>query len=150
LDCYPLPLFEEIAAMLSNCKYFSVIDLKDPYLHLPVAEQSPKYFVIVTHKGHFSYTRLPFGVNFAPTFFQAIMGKILPGIQSTAAYIDDIINGANTTDAQLSTLRFVFNYLRKAGIRAQLSTCQFMQSSKMYGTSDTELMRKGCTPRTSV
>ena len=76
-DNYPLPRFEEIAAKLSNCRYFSVIDLKDAYLQLPVAEASQKYFVIATHKGYFRYTRLPFGVNFAPGLFQATMDKIL-------------------------------------------------------------------------
>lgn len=131
-DNYPLPRFEEIAAKLNNCRYFSVIDLKDAYLQLPVAEASRKYFVIVTHKGYFRYTRLPFGVNFAPSLFQATMDKILANVQSTAAYIDDVISGADSTDRHLDILRSVFSCLRQAGVRTQLSKCRFMQTSVEY------------------
>ena len=44
-DKYPLPRFEEIAAKLNNSRYFSVVDLKDAFLQLPVAESSRKYLV---------------------------------------------------------------------------------------------------------
>jgi transposase InsO family protein len=131
-DNYPLPRFEEIASTLNNCKYFSVIDLKDAFLQLPVSESSRKYLVIATHKGYFRYTRLPFGVNFAPSLFQATMDKILAGVQSTSAFIDDVITGADTADRQLEILRSVFGCLRSAGIRTQLSKCRFLQSSVRY------------------
>ncbi len=131
-DRYPLPRFEEIAAKLNGCQYFSVIDLKDAYLQLPVAEESRKYFVISTHKGYFVYTRLPFGVNFAPSLFQSTMDKILAGIPATSAYIDDIISGADSVDGHLTTLRVIFDCLRKAGVRTQLNKCRFLQASVTY------------------
>jgi hypothetical protein len=80
-DKYPLPRFEEIASKLNGCNVFSVINLKDAYLQLPVAEQSRKYFTIVTHRGYLRYSRLPFGVNFAPSLFQSTLDKILSGIR---------------------------------------------------------------------
>ena len=54
-DKYPLPRFEEIATKLNNSRYFSVVDLKDAFLQLPVAESSRKYRVVATHKGYFRY-----------------------------------------------------------------------------------------------
>jgi transposase InsO family protein len=131
-DSYPLPRFEEIAAKLNNCRYFSVLDLKDAYLQLPVAEASRKYFIIATHMGYFRYTRLAFGVNFAPAVFQATMDKILAGMQSTSAYIDDIISGSESIEQHLDILRSVFSCLRQAGVRIQLSKCRFMQTSVEY------------------
>ena len=131
-DRYPLPRFEEIAAKLNGCKLFSVIDLKDAHLQLPVAESSRKYLVIATHKGYFRYTRLAFGINFAPALFQSTMDKILAGIQRTAAYIDDVISGSATVEAHISRLRTVFDCFRKAGIRTQLSKCRFLQYSVTY------------------
>jgi len=109
-----------------------VIDLKDAYLQLPVAEASRKYLVIATHNGYFRYTCLPFGVNFAPALFQATMDKILAGVLSTSAYIDDIISGADTTNRHFDILRSVFDCLRKAGIRMQVAKCRFMQTSITY------------------
>jgi transposase InsO family protein len=131
-DKYPLPRFEEIAAKLNGCKVFSVIDLKDAYLQLPVAEQSRKYFKIVTHRGYLRYTRLPFGVNFAPSLFQSTLDRILSGIAVTSAYIDDVISGAGDTSAALQRLRAIFDRLRNAGIRTQLSKCRFLQTSVTY------------------
>jgi Reverse transcriptase (RNA-dependent DNA polymerase) len=128
-DHYPLPRFEEKAAKLNNCKHFSIIDLKDAYLQLPVTESSRKYFVIATHEGYFRYTRLPFGVNFAPTLFHATMDKVLAGIQQTSVYIDDIINGSDNAGQHLAVLRSVFDCLQKASIRTQLAKCRFVQPS---------------------
>ena len=99
---------------------------------MSVAEESRKYFVIATHKGYFRYTRLPFGVNFAPSLFQSTMDKVLAGVDSTAAYIDDIISGADTVDRHLSVLRAVFDCLRKAGVKIQLNKCKFLQSAVTY------------------
>lgn len=65
VQTYPLPRFEELVAKLNSCKIFSIIDLKDAYLQIPVVEESRRYLTIITHKGYFRYTRLPFGVNFA-------------------------------------------------------------------------------------
>lgn len=131
-DQYPLPRFEEIASKLNNCQVFSVIDLKDAFLQLPVSESSRKYFVIATHKGYFRYTRLPFGVCFAPSLFQATMDKILAGLPSTSAFIDDVISGASSTDSHLDILRSVFNCLRRSGVKTQLSKCRFMERSVSY------------------
>ncbi len=131
-DNYPLPRFEEIASKLNGCKVFSVIDLKDAYLQLPVAEQSRKYFTIATHRGYLRYTRLPFGVNIAPSLFQATLNKILSGIEVTSAYIDDIINGAGDTAGALQRLRTIFERLRSAGVRTQLTKCRFLQPSVTY------------------
>jgi transposase InsO family protein len=130
-DNYPLPRFEEIAAKLHGCQYFNVLDLRDAFLQLPVAESSRKYFVIVTHKGYFRYTRLPYGVNFAPNLFQATMDKVLAGVQSTS-FIDDIINGGGDKTQTLAVLRATLSVMRQAGLRASLSKCRFLAPSVTY------------------
>jgi hypothetical protein len=64
-DQYPLPQFEELITKLNGCNVFSVIDLKNAYLQVPVAESFRHYLTIITHKGYFRYCTLPFKVNFA-------------------------------------------------------------------------------------
>jgi hypothetical protein len=93
-DKYPLPRFKEIASNLKGCKFSSVIDLRDAYLQLLVAEQSRKYFTVVTHRGYLRYTRLPFGINFASSLFLSTLDKISSGIAVTSAHIDGIISGS--------------------------------------------------------
>ena len=131
-DSHHLPTFDEIALKLNNCQVFNVIDLKDAYLQLPVAPESRKYLVISTTVGYFRYTRLPFGVNFAPGLFQSTINKVLAGVQSTSAFIDDVINGAVNDDQALELLRATLDVLRKFGLRASLPKCRFLAKSVTY------------------
>ena len=89
-DNYPLPRFEDIVAKLNGSQVFSVIDLRDAYLQIPIAPGFRGLFTIATHKGYFRYKRLPFGRNFAPALFQRTMDKVLSGLPSTGAYLDDV------------------------------------------------------------
>ena len=57
-DTYNIPTFEETTLKLKDSNLFSVIDLKDAYLQLPVDDESKKYLVITTQKGYFTYNRL--------------------------------------------------------------------------------------------
>jgi transposase InsO family protein len=126
-DSYPLPRFEELIAKLNGCKVFSIIDLKDAYLQIPVAEDSRKYLTIITHKGYFRYTRLPFGVNFAAPLFQSTMDKTLAGLEHTGAFIDDIIVGSENIQRHDIDLRAVLNRLRMSGFRTEPAKCKFFQ-----------------------
>lgn len=131
-DPHPLPRFEEMVDQLSGGRYFSVIDLKDAYLQMEVAEESRKYLVIATHKGYFRYTRLPFGVNFAPALFQRTMEKVLCGINGVKVYIDDIIVSGQTIDEHMQRLEKVFERLEQSNVKTQESKCRFLKRSVRY------------------
>lgn len=128
-SCYPMPRFEDIASKLNGCTVFSVIDLKDAYLQLPVAEEARKYLTIVTHKGYFRYKRLPFGVNFAPALFQECMDKVLSGLERSIAYLDDIICGSISADVHMDDVRQTMMRLKIAGLRSEPSKCKLFQTS---------------------
>lgn len=70
LNRYPIPKTEDILATLEQGKTFTKLDLSQAYLQLKLEEESSKYVVISTHKGLFRYTRLPYGISFAPGIFQ--------------------------------------------------------------------------------
>jgi len=128
-SCYPMPHFEDIASKLNGCTVFSVIDLKDAYLRLPVAEEARKYLTIVTHKGYFRYNRLPFGVTFAPALFQECMDKVLSGLERSIAYLDDIICGSLSTDTHMDDVRQTMMRLKNAGLRSEQSKCRLFQTT---------------------
>ena len=83
---------------ITGSKHFTKIDLSEAFLQMEVDEQSRKYFVITTHIGYFQNKRLPFGVNFAPAYFQTTMEKILEGTPDTAIFIDDIRVGGKSRE----------------------------------------------------
>ncbi|XP_055356453.1 uncharacterized protein K02A2.6-like [Paramacrobiotus metropolitanus] len=65
---YPLPLPDELFAVLNGGEEFTTIDMSDAYHQVPLDEESSWLVVINTHRGLFRYTRLPFGVAAAPAY----------------------------------------------------------------------------------
>ena len=132
VDPHPLPRFEDLMSKITGSKHFTKIDLSEAYLQMEVDEQSRKYFVIATHIGYFQYNRLPFGVNFAPAYFQKTMEKILEGIPYTAVFIDDILVGGKSKEEHFKILRDIFHRLRLSNIRIRKSKCAFFQKEISY------------------
>ena len=65
---YHLPKIEDLYAKFSGV-IFTSLDLRHAYEQLPLAAESQKYVTINTHRGLFTYTRLPCGVSVAPSIF---------------------------------------------------------------------------------
>ena len=91
LDVYPLPRTEDILANLSGGVSFSTLDLSHAYNQVELDPDSQKYLTINTHKGLYTYKRLPFGIESAPSIFQRLMENLLQGLPHVSVYIDDII-----------------------------------------------------------
>ncbi len=81
LDNYPIQKVEELFTRLQGGKSFTKLNLRQAYQQLELEEESKKYVVVNTHKGHFRYTRLPFGVASAPGMF---MENLLKGIKDVS------------------------------------------------------------------
>lgn len=79
-------------------------------------ENSKQYLTINTHKGMFTYNRLPFGVSFAPAIFQRTMKGLLQGLTHVAVYLDDILVTGVTDEKHLQTLDAMLTRLRHAGV----------------------------------
>ena len=58
-DQYPLPTQRDLFAALSGSQFFSKLDLSHAYAQLSVDKASREYLTISTHKGLYSYTKLP-------------------------------------------------------------------------------------------
>lgn len=76
-DHYPLPLIEDQMDVLADKKYFTLLDLKDGFHHISIAEESIKYTSFVTPFGQYEYLRMPFGLKAAPMRFQKFVNEIL-------------------------------------------------------------------------
>ena len=87
---YPLPFPEDI---LSNAKYFTVINLTSGDYQIPLDPNSRKYTAFICFRGLFEYLVLPIGITNATETFQKIMNKVLSGFLHNICdvYLDDII-----------------------------------------------------------
>ena len=80
LDTYPLPRIDDLFASLAGGKAFTKLDLAHAYQQVMLDEESKKFVTVNTHKGLYTYNRLPFGVASAPSIFQRTMESILQGV----------------------------------------------------------------------
>ena len=74
IDQYPSPRPDDLFATLSGGNKFSKSDLSQAYQQLILDEQSAKHVTIITQKGLYLYTCLPYGVVSAPAIFQRVYG----------------------------------------------------------------------------
>ena len=68
-DSYPLPRIEELLSRLKGAQYFSRLDLRDGYFHVPIAKEDIQKTVFSCRYGTFEYLVMPFGLMNAPSTF---------------------------------------------------------------------------------
>lgn len=91
-------------ACLSGGQRFTKLDLSSAYQQMHLEKDSCKFTTINTHKGLFTYTRLPFGIASAPAVFQCTMDTIFQALPQVICYIDDILITGKTQVEHLANL----------------------------------------------
>ncbi|XP_062540765.1 uncharacterized protein K02A2.6-like [Armigeres subalbatus] len=129
---YPLPLPDDIFAKLANCKVFSQIDLSDAFLQVEVDEQHRRLLTINTHRGLYSYNRLPLGVKIAPGAFQQVIDTMLAGLECTSGYLDDVIIGGRTEEEHDRNLRAALKRIQDFGFTIRSEKCTFRKQQVKY------------------
>ena len=132
LETYPLPRIEDLFTSLAGGKTFSKLDLAHAYLQVELDPSTRKYVTINTHKGLYTYNRLPFGVASAPAIFQRMMESILQGLRYVCVYIDDILITGTSEEEHLKNLSEVLLRLENAGIHLKKDKCSFMLPEVQY------------------
>ena len=132
VDQHPLPTPKDVFSTLNQAKHFAKLDLAQAYLQVPLDEEALQLTTITTHKGLFKFKRLPYGIASAPAVFQAVMDKLLAGVEGVSKYLDDILIAATTRQVLLERLAVVLSILKQAGLRLKKSKCTFMTDSVEY------------------
>ena len=117
LDRYPIPRIEDLYAQLGNGTYYTKLDMRHAYEQIALHPDCRKYVTINTHRGLFTYKRLPYGVSSAPGIFQRVMDNLVKGIPNTMVYLDDILITGSTEEEHLTALDQVLSRLEQAGFR---------------------------------
>ena len=99
----PYTLLSEIP---ERAKYFSVIDLKDAFYSVPLAEESQFLFAfedLTQSASQLTWTVLPQGFRDSPHLFGQSLSRDLQNFNSSEAvvlqYVDDILLCAETEEA---------------------------------------------------
>ena len=92
---------------LAGSKYFSLLDAKSRYWHVPLDRDSSFLTTFNTPWGKYRWLRLPFGLKVAGDVFQERIDRVLRGVPNIIEVADDILCHGNvevTHDATVITL----------------------------------------------
>ena len=120
---------DDILNHFGGAQYFSTIDLYKAYWQILMAKESRKYTAFMTHKGHFQFKRMSFGLTNAPAWFQRFMMKVLQPFLNKFAmvYLDDIVVFSKTKEEHREHLRLVFQALEDYNLKVSAEKCFLFQ-----------------------
>ena len=127
-----MPKVEDIFSKLNGAKYFSTLDLKAGYHHIPLDKSSILKTAFNSPFGKYEYIKVHFRLAQAPAYFQELMMGILKDLNFTIAYLDEIIIFSKTAEEHLLHIRKVFEKLRSAKLSMKLSKCHFFSKKIQY------------------
>ena len=132
-NSYPLPLIDDILALLGNAKFFSSLDLKSGYWQVLMDEKDKEKTAFACHKGLYEFNKMPFGLSNAPAIFQELMSHVLADCTDFAtAYLDDILVFSLTFEEHLEHLNVIFEKLRQHNLKLKLKKCSFLKTETNY------------------
>ena len=134
-EAAPLPKIQDALREFGAATVFSAIDLRTGYWQIPLDEQSRHLTGFATPDGAtYQYRVMPFGLKNAPTTFQKLMTRVLPGYLGifVHVYLDDIIIFSQNPEQHLGHLRLVFERLHEYDLRCAAEKCRFGVSELTY------------------
>ena len=123
---------EDIFLKLNRAKYFTTLDLRAGYHHLPLDKSSILKTAFNSPFRKYKYIKVPFGLAQAPAYFQELMTGILKDFNFAIAYLDNIIIFSKTWEEHLAHIRKVFEKLHSANLSMKLSKCHFFCKEIQY------------------
>lgn len=127
---WPIPNIAEMLRRIGaqKPKIFGCMDLTQGYHQAPLSAAAKPFTSFITFSGVYQFTRLPFGLKRAPSYFQEQMAaNVLNGLIYSICemYIDDCNVFASDDDQFVDRLRQIFTRFRKHYLFLKASKCYF-------------------------
>jgi hypothetical protein len=129
---HPLPVLDYLLSRFSGAKFFTTLDIKQAFHQVELAEESRDITTFITNWGLFRYTRLLFGVNYAPEFFQNLMESILAECFHTVVFIDDIVIWRLTEQEHDDAVKKTLDVLKSHGLSLNVHKCKFKREEIIF------------------
>ncbi|XP_062825486.1 uncharacterized protein LOC134295916 [Anolis carolinensis] len=125
-------------------QWFTVLDLKDAFFCIRLAEESQKIFAFQKEdpgtgaKGQLVWSRLPQGFCNSPTIFgQALAQDLLPMVKNDKGwtilqYVDDILLCADSREECLEGTQTLLQFLAEKGYKVSKKKAQLVQQEVKY------------------
>ena len=129
------PNIGQIWAKLKNAKYFSTLDIRSGFHHMPIKKEDRyKTVIVVDSYGKFQWCRTPFGLEQAPTRFNSLMLKnFFPYMDKFVIfYVDDLLIFSMMEEEHIEHLRLVFKKFHQSGLKLKFKKCILFKSQLEY------------------
>ena len=126
----PLPLIDDILALLGKFACFSSLDLRSGYWQVALERMDREKTAFTGHMGLFNFRVMPLGLSNAPGVFTQLMSEGSEGF--AMAYLDDMLVFSKTPEEHLVHQQQVMDRLRKHNLKIKLPKCQFMKDETKY------------------
>ena len=117
---------------LNAAKYFSTLDLRASYHHIPLDKCSIPKTAFNSPLRKYKYVEVLFGLAQAQAYFQELMTGILKDFNFTITYLNGIIIFSRTVEEHLLHIKQVFEKLQSANLFIKLSKCHFFSKEIQY------------------
>ena len=98
---FNMPVLEDVLPALKEARVFSLLDVKDGFMHVKLSNRSSFLTTFWGPKGRYRWLRMPFGISSAPEEFQRRLQAALHGIEGVAVVADDVlVFGGGKTDEE--------------------------------------------------
>lgn len=131
-----IPDIENIIDSMQGSEYFSVIDLKEGYFQIKLAEEDQHKTAFTINQQKYEWKRTPMGFKNAPAIFQRIMERELKEwiYKGCMVYLDDIVMYAKTVDEHDDILFKVLNKLNEKNFKINAEKLQIRKKTiKLLG-----------------
>ena len=116
-----------------GCQYFSVLDLRQAYHHIRIAETDQPKTAFSFEGKKYEWSRLPFGLQGGAFSLASTMTHVLEKHKAFCAhYYDDIIIFSRNQEEHLRHLNCVLQTLSEYGLCVNFSKCQLLLTQVQF------------------
>jgi transposase InsO family protein len=116
---------------MPSAKYFTVVDAKQAFYHIPLEEKSSYLTCFGTPFGRYRYLRMPMGISSASEVYQCAMEHLLAGYPCLVI-VDDILVYGATEEEHDDNLKKVLQRLREINLKLTAHKCQYKLQEVPY------------------
>ena len=134
-DNFPVPNMDEQIERLRDKHYFTRLDLKNAFHHVPLVEDSMKLTAFTVPSGHYEYRKMPFGLKNSPATFMRFINSVFKDLINSGkitVYIDDIVIATFDKDENLEILAEVLKLMSKCDLELRLDKSIFLTTEIEY------------------
>lgn len=123
---------KDVLQVISPGDWFTSIDLKDAYFHVPIAPPHWRFLRFAYQGKHYQFRVLPFGLSLSPRVFSRCVAAALSPLQARGLcilpYLDDWLICAPTRSEVLRDTQIVLDRVAALGLRVNLGKSNIVPS----------------------